>query len=60
MNKRYGQEVEYHNIHELLRYIDDNTPTNKEAIQKVYKKLFGQHMPKRVTNKVLQILERGA
>lgn len=60
MNKRYGQEVDYHNINELLKYVDKNTPTNKEDIQETYRKLFGRHMPKRLSTRVMSIIQRGA
>lgn len=60
MNRRYEQEIDYANVNELLRYVDEDTPLEKEEIQQIYRRLFNKHMSKRLSNRVMEIIERGA
>lgn len=56
MNKLCSQRDDYRDITELLRYLDNDAPLDKEVIQETYRKLFNRHMPKRLNNRVIEIL----
>lgn len=59
MNKILSKIDDYHNVNELLKYIGDNTPTNQKEIQQIYRNLFGRHLSKQLSIKVVQILNGG-
>lgn len=59
MNKILSKIDDYHNIVELLKYIDNNTPASQKEIQQMYRNLFGRHMSKQLSARVVQILKGG-